>query len=208
MPSMSPLWPTYVWTARRLSADELHERLTRKAIAFNAELISGDPKLFFAVKKTNLFETHQEDEDVRLMGRMFVRAARDYVRVGYGETRPFRVDISGWVSVQRDGDNMPWHAHVGTAHLTAIYYTAVGSGGELLLEDPRPINRDWDLHGNRHPERHYKAIKPETGLLVVFPGFVRHTTHNFSGDVRVSWVADMTINYEGIERRPIQERDL
>ena len=208
MPFMMPLWPTYLWTAKRGNADELHERLTRKAIEFNAQVLSGDPKAFFDRRKENLFETHRDDDDVRLMGRMFVRACRDYVSVGYEEKRLFRVDITGWVSVQRDGDSTPWHAHVGTAHLTAIYYTAVGSGGELWLEDPRPINRDWDLHGDRHPERHYKMIKPEVGLLVVFPGFVRHSTHKFSGSVRACWVADMTINYDGIEERRIREGDL
>ena len=105
MPFMMPLWPTYLWTAKRGDADELHERLTRKAIEFNAQVLPGDPKAFFDRRKENLFETHRDDDDVRLMGRMFVRACRDYVSVGYEEKRPFRVDITGWVSVQRDGDS-------------------------------------------------------------------------------------------------------
>lgn len=204
---ITPLWPTFLWVAQR-DDDVLHDRLTRKAIDINDAMLVQQPRIFYERNKANIFDTHRDDEDVRAVGRMFVRACRDYIDTCYGDPRSYRVDISGYVSVQHDGDSIPWHAHIGTSHITAVYYTAVGDGGELLLEDPRPINRDWDPHGPRQPERRYHHVKPQAGMLVLFPGFVPHSTQRFSGRMRVCWVADMLVNFEGIEERRIQEGDL
>jgi Putative 2OG-Fe(II) oxygenase len=199
-----PLWPTFLWSAKSEDA-AFASRLSSKALEINREMINEEPKTFFDRHKENIFSKYAKDDDVRRVGRMFVRAARNYVQTCYGDDRSFRVDIVGWVSVQEDGDATPWHSHLGTAHLSAIYYTDVAEGGDLLLEDPRPISRDWDLHGNKLQERHYAHVRPEPGLLIIFPGFVRHATTRFLGHRRVCWVADMTINYDGIEERPVSE---
>jgi hypothetical protein len=205
--SVRPLWPTFLWSAKSEDAT-LASRLSYRAREINREMMNQAPKTFFDRHKENIFAKYAADDDVRRVGRMFVRAARNYVQTCYGDDRPFRVDIVGWVAVQDNGDAMPWHSHIGVAHLSAIFYTEVGEGGELLLEDPRPINRDWDLHGPKHRERHYAHIQPEPGLLVVFPAFVRHSTNRFIGRSRVCWVADININYDGIEAQPIPEAAL
>ena len=206
--SVTDLWSTPLWVAGPHGDEALHARLTQKAIDINQEMLVENPRIFYERNKANIFDRYKADEDVRNVGKLFVRACRDYIGRCYGDQRPYRVDISGYVSVQRDGDSIPWHAHVGTSHITAIFYTAVGNGGELLLEDPRPINRDWDPHGPRRPERRYHHVKPEPGMLVLFPGFVPHATQKFSGAVRVCWVADMLVNFEGIEEPKIPETNL
>ena len=207
MAFMRPLWPTYLWTAKR-EDPALDARLAAKAIEINAQVMAENPLTFFDRTKQNIFETHASDPEVRRMGRMFVRAARDYIDAAYEEKREYRVDIIGWVNVQSDNDATPWHSHLGSSHIAAIYYCSTGEGGELLLEDPRPISRDWDAHGERHPERRYCTVKPEPGLLVLFPGFVRHATNRFRGDARVCWVADMTINFQGVEEKRVSEASL
>ena len=98
---------------------------------------------------------------------------------------PLRWTVDAWANVSGPGAfNMP-HVHGGT-YWAAVYYVSVGDGegGELVLHDPRMPGLRMHAPGvrfkNLGPE--VKAeIKPEEGLLVLFPGWVSHSVEPWQG---------------------------
>ena len=98
---------------------------------------------------------------------------------------PLRWSVDAWANVSGPGAfNMP-HVHGGT-YWAAVYYVRVGDGegGELVLHDPRMPGLRMHAPGvrfkNLGPE--VKAdIKPEEGLLVLFPGWLSHSVEPWQG---------------------------
>ena len=93
--------------------------------------------------------------------------------------------VDAWANVSGPGAfNMP-HVHGGT-YWAAVYYVRVGEGegGQLVLHDPRMPGLRMHAPGvhfkNLGPE--IKAeIKPEEGLLVLFPGWLSHSVEPWQG---------------------------
>jgi uncharacterized protein (TIGR02466 family) len=98
---------------------------------------------------------------------------------------PVRWSVDAWANVSGPGAfNMP-HVHGGT-YWAAVYYVRVGDGegGELVLHDPRMPGLRMHAPGvrfkNLGPEVRAQ-IKPEEGLLVLFPGWLSHSVEPWQG---------------------------
>ncbi len=113
------------------------------------------------------------------------------------KARRYRYAVSAWANVSREGDyNVP-HVHMST--WSAVYYVSVppDSGkdpraGALELMDPRPATAMVDMPGRFFATR--RMIKPEPGLLVLFPASIMHLVHPFRGaGERISIACDLTI---------------
>ena len=113
------------------------------------------------------------------------------------KTRRYRYALSAWANVSREGDyNVP-HVHMST--WSAVYYVSVPPdcgkdprAGGLELMDPRPATAMVDMPGRFFATRH--LIKPEAGLLVLFPASIMHLVHPFRGaGERISIACDLTI---------------
>lgn len=147
----------------------------------------------------------EEDQGLKLSNRGGWQSAHDFVRWS-GEAglsvinracelatehvvriqgAPVRWSVDAWANVSGPGAfNMP-HVHGGT-YWAAVYYVRVGDGegGELVLHDPRMPGLRMHAPGvrfkNLGPE--VKAqIKPEEGLLVLFPGWLSHSVEPWQG---------------------------
>jgi uncharacterized protein (TIGR02466 family) len=111
--------------------------------------------------------------------------------------RPYQYVLSAWANVSREGDyNVP-HVHIAT--WSAVYYVSVPPdcgndprAGGLELLDPRPPTAMIDMPGRFFATRH--LIRPEPGLLVLFPASTMHLVHPFrGGGERISIACDLTI---------------
>lgn len=98
---------------------------------------------------------------------------------------PLQWAVDAWANVSGPGAfNMP-HVHGGT-YWAAVYYVRVGDGegGELVLHDPRMPGLRMHAPGvrfkNMGPEVRAE-IKPEEGLLVLFPGWLSHSVEPWQG---------------------------
>ena len=112
-----------------------------------------------------------------------------------------------WANVSGNGAANQLHSHPGS-FWSAVYYVDDGYGGsadrrlggELEIEDPRTpmINMEApDLRFREakgaEPVTHEALIRPATGRLLMFPGWLRHAVKPYSGDrVRVSIAMNLT----------------
>lgn len=104
------------------------------------------------------------------------------------ENRIFRID--GWANVLQPGDYHAPHNHP-NAVWSGVYYVDVGDpdggappagrpfAGELELLDPRVGPNMAPFAGEAFERR--MRVRPEAGLMVCFPAWLRHFTHPHEG---------------------------
>jgi len=110
-----------------------------------------------------------------------------------GGKREFSWRVEMWANVNAPGHSNAMHCHPGCLW-SGVYYPdpggadAPGSGGELMLEDPRFPTAYMtvpDLLLKRpdgKPMRSQFAIRPQAGLLVLFPSWLKHSVTPHKGD--------------------------
>jgi uncharacterized protein (TIGR02466 family) len=113
----------------------------------------------------------------------------EQMRAG-GLNRPFQggLSLAAWANVSRRGNYHTLHNHPGSCW-SGVYYVATGSApagpehptsGVIDLHDPRPFTEmtftPGDPYGQKYP------MRPEPGMLLMFPGFLYHYVHPFFGE--------------------------
>ena len=95
------------------------------------------------------------------------------------------LSVSAWATICRDGAYHAPHSHPDSAW-SGVYYVAAGANaptrplsGVLEFLDPRAgveaVTAPGDPYGE--PVR----VRPETGLLVIFPSWLYHWVHPYTG---------------------------
>lgn len=119
-------------------------------------------------------------------------ASPHMIDIGAAGKRQFNWAVEMWANVNGPGDANQAHCHPG-AYWSGVYYpdpgdaATKGNGGELLLEDPR-----YPLAYLTVPDLVFRdaqreamfsefAIRPEAGLLVLFPSWLRHSVRPYHG---------------------------
>ena len=118
---------------------------------------------------------------------------RDYIKECYGQDLDsFEFELRNWETTPGNGYWLATHNH-GHSQFTIIRYVEVdGSGGELLIQDPRPnANRNWpaELGGQFAP----LVVQPESGMTVIFPSFCYHQAAPFTGRIRRATVSEIEL---------------
>jgi len=92
----------------------------------------------------------------------------------------------GWANVNRSGDYNTLHMHPGN-QWSIVYYVATGTpnpdtamNGRLELRDPRPAAQFARIPGFTCGQP--LLIKPQPGMMVVFPAWIEHGVHPFYGE--------------------------
>jgi hypothetical protein len=94
----------------------------------------------------------------------------------------YRYGVHGWAMVLERGDYVVLHEH-GEAHWSTVYYVDAGDddaaeSGLLAFVDPRRGGRSVpgaDLFPTTF------TVRPRTGTLVIFPGWLQHYVHPYRG---------------------------
>jgi len=117
------------------------------------------------------------DGAVQRMCRLPLREQADALRLAF--------TAKAWANVNRRGHYNNLHCHTGS-HWSVVYYVATGEeepghqfNGMLELRDPRPAA----IHG-RLPAFMFGRgmnVRPQPGLLVMFPAWIEHWVHPFFG---------------------------
>ncbi len=113
--------------------------------------------------------------------------------------------MNAWANVNRRGQGNEFHTHPG-AFWSATYYVRDGGiaadpglGGEFEMQDPRGIGPAMLA-----PELAFasqgglsvgvsETLRPQAGLLVVFPSWLSHAVRPYAGtDVRISIALNLT----------------
>jgi len=112
---------------------------------------------------------------------------------------PEKLGVSGqaWAMVMRDGDHALPHHH-GEAHFSCAYYADAGDpppaddpdAGALVFLDPRGAISGGPLE--LYPPVH--TVRPQSGTLVMFPGYLLHFVRPYRGQrPRVSVAANFVL---------------
>jgi uncharacterized protein (TIGR02466 family) len=127
-----------------------------------------------------------------------VGATQSKVEVAIGRSpTPWRAAAEAWAMVMRNGDYTIAHEH-GDAHWSSTYYVDAGDAdlertpdsGALALLDPRRGGRPI---AGADPGSTF-TIRPRTGMLVVFPGYLQHYVHPYRGTrARVVIACNLTL---------------
>ncbi|HEY4265550.1 MAG TPA: TIGR02466 family protein [Micropepsaceae bacterium] len=104
----------------------------------------------------------------------------------------------GWANVNEPGHYNMIHMHPGN-HFSAVYYVATGKpapdhemNGRLELRDPRPAATYCRMPGSTSESL---LIRPQPGMMVVFPAWIEHWVHPFQGDgQRISIAVNITFD--------------
>ena len=121
--------------------------------------------------------------------------------------RSFSWSVEMWANINPPGAANQQHSHPG-ALWSAVYYVepggseAANGGGELILEDPRFPTAYMTVPdlvmktASGDPMRSQVAIRPERGLLVIFPSWLRHSVNQHRGQgQRVSIALNLMVGY-------------
>jgi uncharacterized protein (TIGR02466 family) len=169
------LFATPVLVEQLENADYLNSTLLKEAAGnYGFELFDLDTPSIFALKN-------------------YIKNRIDDMAKQYG----FRYSkITGRQNVIKPLESDTPHHHVGKSILVGVYYADVPpNSGDILLHDPRgPL--PWE-NLNFNPDdpiatksaRCYHRVKPQNGLLLLFPGFLVHSVEtNLSNQNRISIV--------------------
>lgn len=93
--------------------------------------------------------------------------------------------MKAWANVNRNGDYNTIHSHP-NFQISGVYYVSDGepdesveSNGYLELLDPRTAATHCKIKGMDFGN--FYGIKPQNGMIVLFPSFVEHWVHPFQG---------------------------
>lgn len=142
-----------------------------------------------------------------LIERVIANANAQTVDIRAAGSTPFDWHVEAWANVSARGSSNQAHCHAGV-FWSAVYYVDdgfagsddVALGGELALEDPRmpgllmeePGLRLCPYPGDPAPEPQW-LIRPRSGRLLMFPGWLRHGVLPYAGDgERVSIAINLT----------------
>jgi len=104
------------------------------------------------------------------------------------QAEPPRVRYSayGWANINRPGDYNMFHLHPGN-HWSVVYYVATGTlnpdtpmNGRIELRDPRPAATFTRMPGFNSGQP--MLIRPQAGMMLVFPAWIEHGVHPFYGE--------------------------
>jgi uncharacterized protein (TIGR02466 family) len=105
--------------------------------------------------------------------------------------------VEAWANVNENGGANARHVH-GGCFWSAVYYVRKdeGTGGELVLFDPRmptlAMHAPHLRFRNTGGEREVR-LKPEAGLLIVFPSWLAHSVEPWHGEgLRISIAINLT----------------
>lgn len=153
------------------------------------EIIVERMKTGKGVRASNVGGWHSEadmmdwpEPEVRALCQAFLEAGRDATeaQLPRGLRGEIKVSFYGgcWANVLRDGGYNRIHNHPGPVW-SGCYYVSVGkpapqpeTNGWIEFQDPRPAN----LYGQN------ERVKPEEGLLLLFPGWLNHFVNPFHGE--------------------------
>lgn len=177
------LFPTQLFVFDLPDLDAVNRELTERFLAER----SSSP----GVQRSNVGGWHSVPDLAQrpepcyrtLLSAIVNRVDESVARLSHAAGAPpqrWRYGLHGWAMVLDDRDYVILHDH-GEAHWSSAYYVDAGDeaeepSGYLAFLDPRRGGRA--IPGLDHTTF---TVRPRTGMLVLFPGWLQHYVHPYRG---------------------------
>lgn len=180
--SFHSLWPTNILQRRLAEGADFNRELTRIAREFQAEHFNFEGKFPYRSDSACLFSQRRSPALATLFRHVqesaYIYLSRFHPSIDLPATELL---FTSFVNVQdKDKKWVNPHAHV-ESQFVVTYYCDVQLGkaedpedspGALCFQDPRNLMATWMMR----KENPMLTVELQTGTLVVFPGYLRHST--------------------------------
>jgi uncharacterized protein (TIGR02466 family) len=165
------IFPTRIWQARLSElADDIPSWAAAALAMRGSSPVSAKRSLREGWTSDDLGATEQ-DVFGRLHERILELSRLALVDVGMKDPE---IQLQSWINIQDRGGFNFLHMHCG-ALLTGCFYLQVPEGaGSLVFRDPRPGVLNTYITGVRPNALADIGLRPETGLLRLFPPWLEH----------------------------------
>lgn len=184
---MHLFFSTPVWASKinnyKVTNDEINKYIT--------DLQKRDPS---GITRSNLKGWHSKDFDLRDQApKKFLDSIKEDINIALKDMnwdlkKQFVKIPNLWAIVNEHGAMNQKHQHSNSDLSAAYYVSAENNCGDILFYDPRPA-RMYKHPISMSPNNLNSAvnsIKPEPGLLVLFPSYLEHSVNaNLSNNKRI-----------------------
>ena len=193
---MHLFFSTPVWSSKIID----YEVINKEIKEYIFDLQKKDSK---GVTKSNFIGWHSHDFDLKDKAlKNFIEAIKKNINVVLSdmnwdlERQDVKI-INMWAIINEEGAFNQKHQH-GNSDISAAYYVSASDNcGDIVFYDPRPATV------YKHPisksanilNATINSIKPEEGLLVLFPSYLEHSVNPNNSDTK-RIVISFNINLE------------
>jgi uncharacterized protein (TIGR02466 family) len=203
-------FPTYVGQTWLPDVDAMNQRLRALILAEESEYPSlGRSNIGGWHSRPDFL--HRSDADVAALTSWITWTVRQMIRVATGrDSFTGTLFLSAWATVCRVGAYHAPHSHPDNAW-SGVYYVDSGSenpdqplSGILEFLDPRAGAEAVSAPGDPYGEPF--RVRPQAGLIVVFPSWLYHWVHPYIGETpRVAISFNATIQAHAAHQAGIPE---
>lgn len=133
------------------------------------------------------------DEAKILLGAAMQLCAKYTADIHPAGKRDFQFDANMWANINQKGHANAVHAHPGCLWSGAYYVddgleNGTQAHGEIVFEDPRyPMNAMYQPSlvvrlPDGNPQYSQHAVTPKSGMMVMFPSWLRHKVRPYHGN--------------------------
>ncbi len=153
---------------------------------------------------------HRSDGNVDALASWIIWALRRMISATDQNAFKGTLDMTAWATVCRSGAYHAPHSHPDSAW-SGVYYVDGGSenrdqplSGMLEFLDPRAAAEAVSAPGDPYGEPF--RVRPQAGLLVLFPSWLYHWVHPYTGETpRIAVSFNATIKAHSVEEGVIGE---
>src|SRR5215469_3972401 len=208
--NVTPAFPTYIGRVQLPDSEAMNQGLRSLILAEEAEYAS--------VGRSNIGGWHSRadflrraDPNVTALSSWITWALRQMIRATTGrEDFVGTASLSAWATICRAGAYHAPHSHPDSAW-SGVYYVDSGSenpdrplSGMLEFLDPRAGAEAVTAPGDPYGEPF--RIRPQSGLLVMFPSWLYHWVHPYGGKTpRIAVSFNATIRAHAVDKAGMDE---
>jgi uncharacterized protein (TIGR02466 family) len=183
---VTPTFPTFIGRARLPDAESMNEGLHALILTEEAEYPTlGRSNIGGWHSRPDFF--HRSDSNVSALISWSTWALRRMISATTGrDVFTGTLSVSAWATICRAGTYHAPHSHPDSAW-SGVYYVDSGNenldrplSGVLEFLDPRAGAEAVSAPGDPYGEPF--RVRPQTGLLVLFPSWLYHWVHPYAGE--------------------------
>jgi len=184
---MHLFFPTPIWATKI----ESYEKVNEEMLAYILNLQKNDP---VGIIKSNFKGWHSKDFNMKDSSpKNFIKSIKKNINtiitdMDWDLNVQFVKISSMWAIINNKGAWNQKHQHSNSDISAAYYVTAHEGCGDIVFYDPRPA-RVYKQPKAKSPNKFngtVNSIKPEAGMLVLFPSYLDHSVNpNMSDKKRI-----------------------
>ena len=169
----SPIW---------VSKIDNYEKINNDMLNYILDLKKNDPS---GLTKSNFKGWHSKDFDLKIKEpKSFIEGIKKNINVALNDMNwdlnKQSVKINNlWAIINEQGAGNQKHHHSNSDLSAAYYVSAHENCGDIVFYDPRPapVYKNPITKNPNNLNATVNSIKPEAGMLVLFPSYLEHSVN-------------------------------